>query len=86
MCLSVQQCFSCKYVNIEVVTTFCHITVKQMKKKECLKKQCWHLEKNPNHQFWHQRDMAKSKKKARKEMLNAYVAQFSISTTLTKST
>ena len=64
----------CAYCNLHK----CHMTVKQMKKKECLKKQCWHLKKNPDHQFWHQRDTVKSKKKARKEMLNAYVAQFAL--------
>ena len=51
----------------------CFMTVKQMKMKECLQKQCWHLVKNENHQYWRQRDAVKQKRKARKERINQYV-------------
>ena len=51
-----------------------HMTVKQMKAKECLKKRCWHLVKHEEHQYWRQRETIKQKKKSRKNMLNTYVA------------
>ena len=57
----------------------CSMTVKQMKTKECLKKQCWHLVKNDRHQYWKQREIAKNKKKERKLMMDAYVARFAVS-------
>lgn len=47
----------------------CAITVKQMKVKNCLQKQCWHLVKNEEHQYWQQREAVKKKRKARKERL-----------------
>jgi hypothetical protein len=50
------------------------MTVKQMKAKSCLQKQCWHLIKNETHQYWRQREVVKQKRKYRKDMLNAYVA------------
>jgi hypothetical protein len=46
----------------------CGMTVKQIKGRECLKKQCWHLEKNESHQWWRQRDLTKQKREARKHM------------------
>jgi hypothetical protein len=49
------------------------MTVKQMKAKGCLQKQCWHLIKNEQHAYWRQRDVVKQKRKDRKEMLNMYV-------------
>lgn len=52
----------------------CSMTVKQMKAKSCLQKQCWHLIKNETHQYWRQREVVKQKRKYRKDMLNAYVA------------
>ena len=52
----------------------CHMTVKQMKAKGCLQKQCWHLVKNEEHQYWKQRKAVKQKRKDRKIMLNMYVA------------
>ena len=39
-----------------------HITCKQLKRKECLRKQCRHLEKRP-HEFWEQRALIKAKKR-----------------------
>ena len=44
----------------------CYMTVKQMRHKECLKKQCFHLQKNDTHQYWHQREVTKQKRKDRK--------------------
>lgn len=48
----------------------CSITVKQMKQKECLQKQCWHLVKNEEHQYWRQREVMKQKRKDRKTRIN----------------
>lgn len=50
----------------------CYLTVKQVKQHECLKKQCWYLYKNENHDWWRQREVAKQKRKERKERCNAY--------------
>ena len=52
----------CAYCNLHA----CGITVKQMKRKQCLQKQCNHLTKNETHQIWRQRDRAKALRKARK--------------------
>lgn len=54
----------------------CGMTVKQMKCKECLQKQCYYLKKNEEHQYWKQREMVKQKRKSRKQAINAYVSQF----------
>lgn len=54
----------------------CGMTVKQMKCKECLQKQCYYLKKNEEHQYWKQREMVKQKRKNRKQAINAYVSQF----------
>lgn len=51
----------------------CSMTVKQMKAKGCLQKQCWHLVKNEQHQYWQQRETIKQKRKDRKFMLDEYV-------------
>ena len=45
----------------------CSMTVKQIRCKECLQKQCWHLVKNEEHQWWRQRELTKQKRKAKKE-------------------
>ncbi len=42
-----------------------YMTFKQIKKKECLQKQCKALEKLP-HQFWKQREIIKQKKKIKR--------------------
>lgn len=55
----------------------CGMTVKQMRCKDCLKKQCRYLIKNNEHQYWKQREMTKQKRKNRKQMINDYVNQFS---------
>ena len=44
----------------------CGMTVKQMKCKQCLQKQCWHLERNEEHKWWKQRAEKKEMRKARK--------------------
>ena len=43
------------------------LTYRQVKEKECLKKNCWHLVKY-DHEVWRQRDRAKAKKKANKQI------------------
>jgi len=42
----------------------CYITCKQLKHKECLKKQCHALERY-DHEYWRQRELIKIKKKNR---------------------
>lgn len=54
----------------------CSMTVKQMKCKNCLGKNCWHLQKNEQHDYWRQREAVKQKRKARKQAINEYVAKF----------
>lgn len=51
----------------------CSMTVKQMRQKECLPKQCWYLVKNEDHPYWKQRANMKQKRKDRKESLNQYL-------------
>ena len=51
----------------------CSMTVKQMKAKGCLQKQCWYLVKNEEHTYWQQREATKQKRKDRRYMLNMYV-------------
>ena len=51
----------------------CSMTVKQMRAKGCLQKQCWHLMKNEQHQYWRQREVTKQKRKDRKLAINNYV-------------
>lgn len=41
-----------------------YMTCKQLKRKECLKKQCKALERRP-HEFWEQRELIKMKKKCK---------------------
>lgn len=42
------------------------LTVKQVKSKECLKKGCHYLVKYEAHEWWHQRELKKQRKKAKK--------------------
>lgn len=44
------------------------LTAKQVKSKECLKKNCWYLVKY-DHEFWRQRERLKAKKKANKHIM-----------------
>lgn len=50
----------------------CNLTVKQIRTKECLQKQCWHLKKNEAHNWWQQREAVKQKRKERKEKCKSY--------------
>ena len=45
----------------------CALTWKQIKTRECLKKQCWYLKKY-DHEVWKQRDLMKQRKKANKQI------------------
>lgn len=51
------------------------LTVKQVKAKGCLQKQCWHLAKEERHPYWMQRDIIKQKRKERREIQNEYLKQ-----------
>ena len=56
---------------------YCHfhkaaLTVKTMKCKECLRKQCDALERYGDHDFWRQHAQKKVMKKAKKQILNSY--------------
>ena len=55
-------CGRCKLKN-------CNLTVKQVKSKKCLQKNCWHFVKYENHEWWKQRDILKQKKKEKKKAL-----------------
>lgn len=44
-----------------------YLTVKQVKQHNCLGKQCWHLHKYEEHDWWRQREQTKQKRKQRKE-------------------
>ena len=46
----------------------CYLSVTQLKRKECLLKQCTHLEKH-EHEYWRQRELTKMRRKQRKENL-----------------
>lgn len=50
----------------------CLITVKEMKRHECLKKQCRHLVKHEDHPYWAQREQKKQEKKIKRA---AFLAQ-----------
>lgn len=52
----------------------CSVTVKQMRQKECLSKQCKHLVKNEDHQYWRQRAVMKQRRRNRKQAINEYVS------------
>lgn len=52
------------------------MTVKQMRCKNCLGKQCHYLRKNENHDFWRQQEVKKQRRKERKQAIKEYVAQF----------
>ena len=47
----------------------CSMTVKQIRCKNCLSKNCWYLVKNESHSWWRQREAMKQKRKDRKERL-----------------
>lgn len=43
----------------------CYLTVKQVRQHDCLKKQCFYLHKNEDHEWWAHRDRMKQKRKAK---------------------
>lgn len=43
----------------------CYLSSTQLKRKDCLKKQCTHLEKH-EHEFWKQREITKMRRQQRK--------------------
>ena len=43
-----------------------YLTVKQVKQHNCLGKQCWHLQKYEQHDWWRQREVIKQKRKEKK--------------------
>lgn len=51
----------------------CGVTAKQIKCKNCLKKECWHFVKYEDHPYWIQRKIQKQKRKNRKEQINRKV-------------
>lgn len=54
----------------------CAMTVKQIKAKNCLGKNCWYLRKNEQHDWWRQREVMKQKRKDRKQLINEVVSSF----------
>lgn len=52
----------------------CGMTVKQMRCKNCLGKQCRHLVKNDEHPYWRQREVVKQRRKDRKKAIDELVA------------
>jgi hypothetical protein len=54
----------------------CALTPKQIKCKNCLGKQCYYLIKNEEHDWWRQREVVKQKRKYRKQILDAKVANY----------
>lgn len=42
------------------------LTVRQVRKKECLTKNCWYLVKYEQHEWWNQRRLTKERRKANK--------------------
>jgi len=66
-CESNNCCAYCKHHHASM-------TVRQMKVKECLQKECRHLVKNETHQYWRQRELIKQKRKLRKLAINALIS------------
>ena len=62
-------CGYCKY-------HLANLTVKQMRAKECLQKECRYLVKNESHSYWKQREIIKQKKKIKKQILDDYIMSF----------
>lgn len=46
----------------------CYLSATQLRQKECLKKQCIHLERY-EHEFWRQRELTKVRRHQRKIIL-----------------
>lgn len=49
----------------------CGVTVKQLRKKECLQKQCFHLRRYAEHDFWRERERVHQLRLARRARLAA---------------
>ena len=47
----------------------CTVTLRQMKNRKCLLKQCPRLQRYENHPYWKQRERAKEAKRKRKEAM-----------------
>lgn len=52
----------------------CCLSVKQMKMKGCLQKQCWHLSRL-EHKYWEHRDFKKARAKLKKEKRKQQIEQ-----------
>lgn len=50
----------------------CGLTVKQIRCKNCLGKNCWYLVKNEEHSWWKQRETMKKKRQDRRERLMSF--------------
>ena len=61
----IAQCRACGYCKYHG----CYLTVKMLRKHDCLNKQCYHLVKNKDHKWWAQRAEIKQKRKERKMRL-----------------
>lgn len=51
----------------------CYITVAEMKRHECLQKQCSCMIRFEQHPYWKQREVMKQKRKSRKEAIDAMI-------------
>ena len=51
----------------------CGMTVKQIRNRNCLVKNCWHLQKNEDHEWWEQTKRAKNMRNARKEKIKMMI-------------
>lgn len=63
------------HVNADKVCAYCYkhkcsLTVRQLRQKKCLWKQCARLKKYPEHPFWEQREQRKKLRKQRKERMS----------------
>ena len=56
----------CAYCRLKKVI----LTVRQVKEKKCLEKQCWHLSKY-EHEWWRQREERKQLRRERKASMRA---------------
>lgn len=55
---------------------YCHhhkkyLTVKMVKAHECLSKQCNALQKYEHHEWWHQRELQKQRKKQKRQAIKS---------------
>jgi hypothetical protein len=62
------------HINRSKAIGYCHhhcaaLTVNTLKKHGCLGKQCNYLKKYEDHDYWHQREVLKARKKAKKGVM-----------------